>query len=489
MPIPSLVDQLFEKPSLTEQLSDEAARETPSYTSNLPKTNYDDLMASASEEHGVPYEVLYRNIKQESNFNPKAVSKTGARGIAQFIPSTAKAMGIKDPHDPKEAIPASAKYLKQLYDQFGDWKLAVAAYNAGPTAIRNAKGIPNIKETQDHVKAVFPDDDTTPTMKEPAPEQIGSVVRQRFAEPEKVSEVAPVPTIVPETDAKRFYSRPGITPYIMGKMNFGPKPEGGWDEHGRALDATGEPYQKGGVDTTVVGKAISETLKGLTSFATYPMEVVRRGIDFALSLPAFGVGLLGAAGRGGRELIDQLAYVDLNLDKVYGAMSKGMQESFEFLEPGKEMVVCEPTSESQMVGQVAMAPLTLLSATGHKVSSYEGFKDYPNIKGAAKIIGDGLGMMTMGLLLHGPSRRVEFAKEVEGITKEAETIIIKEAEANQSIDTIVKNIQLKTIQVEKQRLESKAALFARKFSDDMSITEEMGRQAEGVAKEKIRAAG
>src|SRR4030067_233926 len=236
MPIPSLVDQLFEKPSLTEQLSDEAARETPSYTYNLPKTNYDDLMASASEEHGVPYEVLYRNIKQESNFNPKAVSKAGARGIAQFIPSTAKAMGIKD---------------------------------------------------------------TNPTMKEPAPEQIGSLVDQLFAEPEKVSEVAPVPTIVPETDAKRFYSRPGITPYIMGKMNFGPKPEGGWDEHGRALDATGEPYQKGGVDTTVVGKAISETLKGLTSFATYPMEVVRGGIDFALSLPAFGVGLLGAAGGGG----------------------------------------------------------------------------------------------------------------------------------------------------------------------------------------------
>ena len=131
---------------------------------DFPPTPYDDLIESASKEHGVPYEVLYRNLRQESRFNPKAVSKSNAKGIAQFIDSTAASMGVTDPFDPKQAIPGSAKYIKQLYDQFGDWKLAIAAYNAGPGKVRQHGGIPPIEETQKHVKAVFPDDDSAPSI-------------------------------------------------------------------------------------------------------------------------------------------------------------------------------------------------------------------------------------------------------------------------------------------------------------------------------------
>src|SRR4030067_18792 len=491
MPIRSLVDQLFEAPSLPEQLAVEAEKKTPSYTSNLPKTDYDDLMASASEEHGVPYEILYRNLKQESNFNPKAISKTGARGIAQFIPSTAKAMGIKDPHDPNEAIPASAKYLKELYSQFGDWKLAVAAYNAGPVAVRKAGGIPDIEETRNHVKAVFPGDETAPTFTEPKVTEptvkTGSLVDQLFAESEKVPEVvAPIPTSEPITDAKRFYSRQGITPFTMGKMGFGPKPEGGFDEFGRALDVNGEPYNKEGVDTSIVGKGIAEMFSGLTGFASKPMEVVRGAADFALSLPAFGIGLVGAVGRGGKTLIDQLAYGTLDLNKVYDSLSHGMQESFEFFEPGKKLLIGEHTPEPQMVGQVAMAPLNLVSHSAQQLSQVEWIKDYPNIQGAIKIGGDALALMSMGLIVKGPSARAEVAKGVEEIVSETKNLAAREYEVNQSLDSAVKIIQKKQLEIDKQRLESKAAAFAKKFQDDLSVTEEAGRQGEELAKEKVR---
>jgi hypothetical protein len=119
---------------------------------------YEETMQEASKQYNVPYNILFNNLKQESQFDPNAVSKTGARGIAQFMPKTAKDMGLEDPHDPIKSIFASAKYLRQLHNQFGDWKLAVAGYNAGPDAVTKAGNkIPNISETINHVDKVFPD--------------------------------------------------------------------------------------------------------------------------------------------------------------------------------------------------------------------------------------------------------------------------------------------------------------------------------------------
>lgn len=72
----------------------------------------------------------------------------------QFMPGTAAGLGI-DPHDPVQSINGAATYLKQLYDQFGDWKLAVAAYNAGPGAVKKYGGVPPYAETQAYVQKVL----------------------------------------------------------------------------------------------------------------------------------------------------------------------------------------------------------------------------------------------------------------------------------------------------------------------------------------------
>ncbi|MFN3568427.1 MAG: lytic transglycosylase domain-containing protein, partial [Caldimicrobium sp.] len=89
------------------------------------------------------------------NFNPKAVSPKGAMGIMQIIPSTAKLVGLSNPFDPVENIYGGAKYLKWLLDEFKDLKLSLAAYNAGPEAVKQYGGIPPYPETQNYVQNVL----------------------------------------------------------------------------------------------------------------------------------------------------------------------------------------------------------------------------------------------------------------------------------------------------------------------------------------------
>lgn len=97
---------------------------------NIPD-QYKPLIAQASKQYGVPASLLANTLHAESSFNPNAVSSAGAQGIAQFMPATAKSMGV-NPFDPSSAIPGAAQYLAQNYAKFGSWPLALAAYNAGP---------------------------------------------------------------------------------------------------------------------------------------------------------------------------------------------------------------------------------------------------------------------------------------------------------------------------------------------------------------------
>lgn len=90
----------------------------------------------------------------ESNFCINAVSKTGAIGLTQLMPGTAKALGV-NPHDPFQNLWAGAKYLREQYMAFGDWTLALAAYNAGPSKVRKYGGVPPYKETHDYITKVF----------------------------------------------------------------------------------------------------------------------------------------------------------------------------------------------------------------------------------------------------------------------------------------------------------------------------------------------
>src|SRR6266404_4145066 len=94
-------------------------------------------LESAAAAHDLPLDFFTRLIRQESNFDPKAVSRAGAQGIAQFMPGTARWRGLSDPFEPTEALKESARWLRELRDQFGNLGLAAAAYNAGPRRLRD----------------------------------------------------------------------------------------------------------------------------------------------------------------------------------------------------------------------------------------------------------------------------------------------------------------------------------------------------------------
>jgi len=115
---------------------------------------YSDLFRRAGATHGVRPSVLAAVAKVESAFNPDAISPAGARGLMQFMPATAAAMGV-DPFDPASAIDGAARYLSSNIRRFGSLELALAAYNAGPGAVAAAGGIPPIVETQNYVPAVM----------------------------------------------------------------------------------------------------------------------------------------------------------------------------------------------------------------------------------------------------------------------------------------------------------------------------------------------
>ncbi|MGB7256466.1 MAG: lytic transglycosylase domain-containing protein [Pseudolabrys sp.] len=115
-----------------------------------------DTLTKAAAKNDLPVPFFIRLLFQESRFKPGVVSRAGAQGIAQFMPETANSVGLDNPFDPLQAIPASARLLRDLFQQFGNLGLAAAAYNAGPKRIQDwltKKGkLP--QETQGYVKTI-----------------------------------------------------------------------------------------------------------------------------------------------------------------------------------------------------------------------------------------------------------------------------------------------------------------------------------------------
>lgn len=115
----------------------------------------DWIIYHAGERQGVDPRFIHAVIKQESRYNPKAVSYVGAQGLMQMMPETAKRFGLKDPFDPAANVEAGTRYLKFLLKRFnGDVSLALAGYNAGEGSVDKYKGVPPYGETQNYVKKI-----------------------------------------------------------------------------------------------------------------------------------------------------------------------------------------------------------------------------------------------------------------------------------------------------------------------------------------------
>ena len=132
----------------------------PNYASlsrghRVSSAEIDAVIDKTAEKHGVDANLVRALIKQESNFNPSAVSNKGAMGLMQLMPGTARQLGVSDPFDPQQNVEAGVKHLKQLLDNYhGDVRLGLAAYNAGEGAVARNKGVPPYRETQDYVRRI-----------------------------------------------------------------------------------------------------------------------------------------------------------------------------------------------------------------------------------------------------------------------------------------------------------------------------------------------
>ena len=117
---------------------------------------YDDMIRKAQKKYGVEFPLIKAVIKVESDFNPEAVSKKGAKGLMQIMPDNFKSLAVKDPFNPFQNIMGGALYLQQLLKRYENkLHLVLAAYNAGPEAVDKYKKIPPYEETQNYVKKVM----------------------------------------------------------------------------------------------------------------------------------------------------------------------------------------------------------------------------------------------------------------------------------------------------------------------------------------------
>lgn len=116
---------------------------------------YKHLIEAKAKKYGLDPNLLAGLVRQESNFNPYAVSHCGAMGLGQLMPETARSLGVKDPFNAAQNLEATARYLKEQLDTFGgDLNKALAAYNAGPAAVKLYGGVPPYRETQNYVRAI-----------------------------------------------------------------------------------------------------------------------------------------------------------------------------------------------------------------------------------------------------------------------------------------------------------------------------------------------
>lgn len=130
-------------------------RASSSRNENSSSTSTEEMIKNAAQKFGVEFELAKAVATAESNMNQDVISKAGAVGVMQLMPSTAKSLGV-DPYDEEQNIEGGVKYLRQMLDKFnGNVSHAVAAYNAGPGAVKRYGGVPPYTETQNYVGRVL----------------------------------------------------------------------------------------------------------------------------------------------------------------------------------------------------------------------------------------------------------------------------------------------------------------------------------------------
>lgn len=148
-PVPGALKGQPRRPSTIES---DAGWDIPRYTGT--PSQYHELARAAARRHNVPEDLFLRLVRTESNFRPMAKSTKGAIGLAQLMPGTARLLRV-NPHDPAQNLEGGARYLSMQYRKFGDWRLALAAYNAGPGAVEKYRGVPPYQETQLYVRKIL----------------------------------------------------------------------------------------------------------------------------------------------------------------------------------------------------------------------------------------------------------------------------------------------------------------------------------------------
>jgi len=147
--------------TMSSRVTGEISRETtsaskPNTKAINVKDRYHGIIAAAAMRYGVEACLVKAVIMAESSYNPRAVSRRGARGLMQLMPRTAESLGVKDIFDPVSNIDAGVRYLKKLLNYFDDDAvLALAAYNAGITKVREYDGVPPFRATRAYIDKVF----------------------------------------------------------------------------------------------------------------------------------------------------------------------------------------------------------------------------------------------------------------------------------------------------------------------------------------------
>jgi len=141
------------------EIADYRSEPDPSPTASArPPRTTGQIVAEAADKHGVDSDFIQSVIRQESGGNPVAVSRAGAQGLMQLMPSTAVQLGVKDSFSPEQNVHGGAQYLRELLERYnGDAVKALAAYNAGPAAVDRYKGVPPYAETRQYVRRVVRD--------------------------------------------------------------------------------------------------------------------------------------------------------------------------------------------------------------------------------------------------------------------------------------------------------------------------------------------